>query len=76
MRVPFSQVADMATYITKNKIRMVVMLDIQGVDIAQAALSVVNSKQDDAGRPRNAGRFETGQRPDARRQGRRPLDGR
>jgi len=43
--------ADALDYITKNKIRMVVMLDIQGVDIAQAALSVVNGKQDDAGRP-------------------------
>jgi len=43
--------ADALDYITKNKIRMVVMLDIQGVDIAQAAFNVVNGKQDDAGRP-------------------------
>ncbi len=42
--------ADALDYISKNKIRMVVMLDIQGLDIARAALDVVNSKQDDAGR--------------------------
>jgi GH18 family chitinase/glycerophosphoryl diester phosphodiesterase len=43
--------SDAFDYIAKNKIRMVVMLDIQGVDIAQAALNVVTSKSDDAGRP-------------------------
>jgi hypothetical protein len=43
--------SDALDYITKNKIRMVVMLDIQGVNIAQAALNVVTSKSDDAGRP-------------------------
>ncbi|WP_165420243.1 glycoside hydrolase family 18 protein [Edaphobacter modestus] len=43
--------ADALDYITKNKIRMVVMLDIQGLDIAQAALNVVLGKSDDAGRP-------------------------
>jgi GH18 family chitinase len=43
--------SDALDYIAKNKIRMVVMLDIQSVDIAKAALNVVQKKSDDAGRP-------------------------
>lgn len=38
-------------YISRNKIRMVVLLDIQSIPIAQAAYSVVASKSDDVGRP-------------------------
>jgi|GEM_PF-676895 len=43
--------SDAFDYITKNKIRMAVMLDIQSTAIAQAALNIVLSKVDDAGRP-------------------------
>jgi GH18 family chitinase len=42
---------DALDYIKKNKIRMVVMLDIQGINIAQAAYNVVKGSTDDAGRP-------------------------
>ncbi len=42
---------DALLYIVKNHIRMVVMLDIQGTDVAKSALDVVRSGIDDAGRP-------------------------
>jgi GH18 family chitinase/glycerophosphoryl diester phosphodiesterase len=43
--------SDALDYISNNKIRMVVMLDIQGLDIAKAAYNIVQAKNDDAGRP-------------------------
>jgi GH18 family chitinase/glycerophosphoryl diester phosphodiesterase len=43
--------ADALDYITKNHIRMVIFLDIQGIDIAKAAFNVVQARADDLGRP-------------------------
>ncbi|MBB5319404.1 glycerophosphodiester phosphodiesterase family protein [Tunturibacter empetritectus] len=42
--------ADALDYISKNHIRMVVLLDIQGIDVARAALPIVKAKNDDLGR--------------------------